>query len=59
MGPKVEAAIQFARHCGHDAVIGALRDLPAILAGNAGTRVSLSAVGVTYRGERQEHASAA
>ena len=59
MGPKVEAAIAFARHSGHDAVIGALSDLPAILAGTAGTRVSLSAVGVTYRGERHEQASAA
>ena len=49
MGPKVDAAIEFARSSGRDAVIGALADLPALLAGNAGTRVSLTASGVTYR----------
>ena len=49
MGPKVEAAIDFARSTGHDAFIGPLDDLPALLAGTAGTRVCVSAVGVTYR----------
>jgi carbamate kinase len=49
MGPKVEAAIDFARSTGHDAFIGSLDDLPALLAGTAGTRVCVSAVGVTYR----------
>ncbi len=49
MGPKVEAAIDFARGTGHDAFIGSLADLPALLAGTAGTRVCVSAEGVTYR----------
>jgi carbamate kinase len=49
MGPKVEAAIDFARSTGHDAFIGSLADLPALLAGAAGTRVCVSAEGVTYR----------
>jgi carbamate kinase len=41
MGPKVEAAADFARSApGRSAVIGALDDLEAILAGNAGTRIS-------------------
>jgi carbamate kinase len=41
MGPKVEAAAQFARSApGHVAVIGALSDLAAILAGSKGTRIS-------------------
>jgi carbamate kinase len=41
MGPKVEAAAGFARSsAGKTAVIGALTDLPAILAGTAGTRIS-------------------
>jgi len=42
MGPKVEAAIQFARLGGGRAsVIGALEDLTAMLQGRAGTRVAL------------------
>jgi carbamate kinase len=49
MGPKVDAAIEFACKSGRDAVIGALVDLPALRAGEAGTRVSLSTRGVTYR----------
>jgi len=49
MGPKVEAAIQFARSTGHDAYIGSLADLPALLAGTAGTRVSTAVDVVTYR----------
>ncbi len=41
MGPKVEAAADFARsRPGAVAVIGALVDLPAIIAGEAGTRVT-------------------
>lgn len=49
MGPKVEAAIDFALSTGHDAFIGSLADLPALLAGTAGTRVCVSTEGVTYR----------
>lgn len=40
MGPKIEAACQFAHQTGNAAVIGALADLPALLAGAAGTRIA-------------------
>ena len=40
MGPKVEACCHFARTTGHEAVIGALDDLGAVLTGAAGTRIS-------------------
>ena len=50
MGPKVEAACDFARSApGKTAVIGSLPDLPALLAGTAGTRISTSAEGLTFR----------
>ncbi|MGV8964956.1 MAG: carbamate kinase [Cellulomonas sp.] len=49
MGPKVEAAIGFARATGHDTFIGSLDDLPALLAGAVGTRVTLTADALTYR----------
>lgn len=39
MGPKVQAACQFARS-GGDAVVGSLADIEEITAGRAGTRVS-------------------
>ena len=43
MGPKVEAAIEFARLGGGRAsVIGALEDLAAMLEGRAGTRIDLA-----------------
>jgi len=48
MGPKVEAAIAFARSTGKDALIGSLPELPALLAGTAGSRVSVAAKGVAY-----------
>jgi carbamate kinase len=48
MGPKVSAAIEFANGSGKDALIGSLADLPALLAGQAGTRVSTATRGVTY-----------
>lgn len=48
MGPKVEAAVQFARS-GKVAVIGALENLTEILAGESGTRVTLEVEGVEYR----------
>jgi carbamate kinase len=48
MGPKVEAAADFARSTGHEAVIGALSDLALVLDGAAGTRVSTAAQGLTY-----------
>ncbi|TBU83418.1 carbamate kinase [Pseudomonas daroniae] len=49
MGPKVQAACEFARHTAKDAVIGALADIEEIVTGQAGTRVSLSATGISYR----------
>ena len=48
MGPKVEAACQFAERTGNAAAIGALADLPAIVAGKAGTTVSGTATGVEW-----------
>jgi carbamate kinase len=39
MGPKVQAACDFTRHTGNEAVIGALTDITDIVDGTAGTRV--------------------
>jgi len=47
MGPKVQAACEFARNTGKAAVIGSLADIEAIVQGRAGSRVSLSAQGVS------------
>ena len=50
MGPKVEAAADFARsRPGKVAVIGALSDITAILAGAKGTRVTTDAAEVSFR----------
>ena len=49
MGPKVQAAIEFARQSGRDAVIGSLSDIQAITEGRAGTRVSTTTPGLRYR----------
>jgi carbamate kinase len=49
MGPKVEAAADFARqNPGKVAVIGALEDLPEIMAGSKGTRITTDATEVTF-----------
>ena len=48
MGPKVEAAARFAKETGKASAIGALKDLPQIVAGTAGTTVSGKESGVTY-----------
>ena len=48
MGPKAEAACQFARHTGKVAVIGSLEQIEAIVRGAAGTRVSLAATGLHH-----------
>ena len=48
MGPKVEAACAFARQSAGTAVIGALQELPAILAGTGGTRISAAFAGIQY-----------
>jgi len=48
MGPKVAAACHFAEATGKAAAIGALKDLPAILKGQAGTTISGSAIGISW-----------
>jgi len=48
MLPKVVAACEFAGATGKPAVIGALADIDAMLAGTAGTRVAPGATGVTF-----------
>ena len=49
MGPKVQAACEFARNTGKVAVIGSLADIEAIVKGTAGTRVTTSATATQYR----------
>ena len=49
MGPKVAAAVDFAIRTGQDARIGALTDLSRLLDGTAGTRVSTTVSGLTFR----------
>ena len=48
MGPKVQAACEFARQTGKTAVIGSLSDIEAIVQGTAGTRISTAQPGITY-----------
>lgn len=48
MGPKVQAAVNFVRHTGRDAVIGSLSDIVDIIAGKAGTRISINAKEISY-----------
>jgi carbamate kinase len=45
MGPKVAAACRFAQRTGKNAAIGALKDLEAILRGEAGTTISVEIAG--------------
>lgn len=49
MGPKIQAACEFARATGKTAVIGALSDIEAIVQGNGGTRISTALSGIGYR----------
>lgn len=49
MGPKVQAACEFARNTGKTAVISSLADIEAIVQGRAGSRVSLSTAEIEYR----------
>lgn len=49
MQPKVEAGAIFAKQTGKTAVIGALSDIEAIIAGKAGTRISMDCDGIDYR----------
>jgi len=48
MGPKVQAVINFVKATGKDAAIGSLSDIEEIVAGKAGTRVSLSVNEVVF-----------
>jgi carbamate kinase len=48
MGPKVDAACHFAEATGKTAAIGALKDLPAILAGKAGTTITTAASAIEW-----------
>ncbi len=48
MGPKVDAARHFAETTGKRAAIGALKDLPAIVKGQAGTTVTKEAAGIEW-----------
>jgi carbamate kinase len=48
MGPKVNAACRFAQATGKRAAIGALPDLEKILAGEAGTTISVDETGIVY-----------
>lgn len=48
MGPKVEAACEFARLTGKRAVIGALEDIELIVQGKAGTIVSTEKQGIEW-----------
>jgi carbamate kinase len=46
MGPKILAACEFVEKTGKRAVIGSMSDTPALLAGDAGTTVTLDASGL-------------
>jgi carbamate kinase len=48
MGPKVDAARRFAEATGKRAAIGALKDLPEIISGRAGTTVTKEAGGIEW-----------
>ena len=48
MGPKVAAAISFARDCHGDAYIGSLDDFSNMSHGKSGTRVSVDVVGLEF-----------
>jgi len=50
MGPKVDAARQFAEATGRTAAIGALADIPDIVRGRKGTLVSKEFSGLTWHG---------
>ncbi|WP_026873015.1 carbamate kinase [Inquilinus limosus] len=57
MGPKVEAACRFARATGKRACIGSLKDLSAMIAGTAGTTVTLEEGGIQYAATAAQGAS--
>lgn len=49
MGPKVQAACEFALATGKPAIIGALNTIEHIIEGEAGTRISTDCAGIVYR----------
>ncbi|WP_233837741.1 carbamate kinase [Paraburkholderia sp. ZP32-5] len=49
MGPKVQAALEFVRKTGRDAVIGSLSDIQAVIEHRGGTCVSMNSPGIRYR----------
>jgi carbamate kinase len=49
MGPKVQAACQFARNTGKVAAIGSLADIEDIVNGAAGTQISTTEEGIRFR----------
>jgi carbamate kinase len=49
MGPKVEAAAQFARNTGRSAIVGSIEQLPEMIAGESGTRIFSQADGMVTR----------
>lgn len=48
MGPKVQAACEFAQNTGKVAVIGSLANIEAIVQGKSGTRISTAESGIRY-----------
>ena len=50
MGPKVEAVCRFVEATGRRAVIGQIEDLPALIAGTAGTQIEGDGAEVEYAG---------
>jgi len=57
MGPKVEAACRFARATGKRACIGSLKDLSGMIAGTAGTTVTLDEGDIQYAATAAQGAS--
>lgn len=49
MGPKVEASCRFVEATGRRAAIGRLEDIPALIAGTAGTQIAAGGPPVTLR----------
>jgi len=49
MGPKIQAACEFARETGGTAAIGCLEDIERLVMGTAGTQVSTGFSGIGYR----------
>jgi carbamate kinase len=48
MGPKVDAACRFAEATGKTAAIGALADIPGIVAGEKGTLIGAEHAGIAW-----------